>query len=465
MDAWITEERTALVTDLYQLTMLQAYWHEGMTGEATFDLFVRRLPDHRNYLLFCGLESALDYLEQFRFTEADLAYLGTLPQFRAGFLDWLRDFRFTGSVRAIAEGSVVFPTEPLMQVTAPIAEAQLAETFLLNQVTSQTVIGTKAARVVRAAQGRPVADFGMRRAHGTDAAVKGARAMHIAGVGATSNVAAGHAFGLPVTGTMAHAYIEAHEDERSALEAFAELYPETTLLVDTYDTLEGVGRVIEMAEAMGDGFRVGAIRLDSGDLVELAREARRRLDASGLGDVKLIASSSLDEYRLTELIAAGAPIDAFGVGTRLATSEDSPTIDSVYKLSAYDGAPRMKLAEEKTTLPGRKQVVRFISESGRLVHDVIGMEGEDLPGEPLLRTVMTNGARTGAGRESLETLRARAARHLDALPERLHDLERTVVPYPVRLSEAMRKHRDRVRKNLRETHGLDGPRAEKRAGA
>lgn len=456
-DAWVDFDDAALATDLYQLTMLQAYWVEGMAAEATYDLFVRRLPPHRNYLVACGLESVLDFLETMRFTEAALDYLGTLGLFRADFVAWLRTFRFTGSVRAVPEGTVVFPDEPILSVTAPIAQAQLVETFLLNQVTVQTVLASKAARVVRAAQGRPVTDFGMRRAHGIDAAIKGARAMYVAGVASTSNVEAGRVFGIPVTGTMAHAYIEAHDDELDAFRAFTALYPETTLLVDTYDTLEGVDRVIALARAQGDAFRVRALRLDSGDLRSLARAARARLDAAGLESVQLFASNSLDEYRITELIAAGAPIDGFGVGTRLAASTDSPTIDSVYKLVAYEGRPRMKLAEDKTTLPGPKQLYRHADAQGRFTHDTLATAGEPpLDGAvPLLVEVLREGARTDAGRDTLAQARRRAADGLARLPERLHELEATPFVYPVARSPRLAALRDTVQADLRRRHGLD----------
>lgn len=456
MDAWITENRTALVTDLYQLTMLQAYWREGLTGEATFDLFVRRLPRNRNYLLFCGLESILDYLENLAFRDEDIDYLATVPQsgsgteplFRDDFLEWLRSFRFTGDVRAMPEGSVFFPGEPVLSVTAPIAEAQLAETFLLNQVTVQTLLASKAARIVRAAHGRTVVDFGMRRAHGTDAAMKGARSFFIAGVESTSNVAAGRAFDIPLTGTMAHSYIEAHANEIDAFEAFQRLYPHTTLLIDTYDTPAGVDRVIDMANTLGDAFQVGALRLDSGDLIALSREVRKRLDAAGLEPIKLFASSSLDERRIAEMIAAGAPIDGFGVGTRMTTSQDSPTLDTVYKLAAYSGSPKMKLSEDKATLPGLKQVWRTTEDNGRFAHDTIGTAEKPLEGNPLLHLVMRDGEKTDVGRDSLEMVRERAAQQLDALPERLHELETTPFAYAVRLSPALRERQASTQRRL-----------------
>lgn len=443
----------ALLTDLYQLTMMQAYWREGLTAPATFDLFVRRLPAERNVLLACGLDDALAYLERLRFSDADLAFLARQPAFHDDFLETLREFRFTGSVRAVPEGTPVFHTEPLLEVTAPMPEAQLVETYLLNQITFQTVAASKAARVVEAAQGRALADFGMRRIHGTDAAMKGARAFYVAGVDATSNVQAGAVYGIPLSGTMAHSYIQAHESERDAFRAFADLYPETTLLVDTYDTLDGVRRVIRLAEELGERFRVHALRLDSGDYAELARAARLLLDDAWLDEVQLFVSGGLDEHQIADLVAAGAPIDGFGVGTRMSVSSDAPTLDTVYKLSAYDGHPRMKLAEGKQTLPGRKQVFRQ-RDGGEAVRDVIGLYDEALDGEPLLVPVMEDGARLEAGHETLETMRDRARREWARLPERLRALDPAEEPYPVELSSRLGVLRDEVQAALREQHGL-----------
>jgi nicotinate phosphoribosyltransferase len=436
----------ALLTDLYQLTMMQAYWREGLTAPATFDLFVRRLPAERNVLLAAGLDDALDYLEALHFSDADLAFLSERPEFHDDFLDYLRDFRFSGEVRAVPEGTPVFHTEPLLEVTAPLPEAQLVETFLLNQLTVQTVLASKALRVVHAAGGRTVADFGMRRMHGTDAAMKGARAFYIAGVDATSNVQAGAVYGIPITGTMAHAYIEAHASEQEAFRAFAELYPETTLLVDTYDTLEGVRRVIRLAEEWGEGFRVRALRLDSGDYASLSRTARAMLDDAGLDRVQLFVSGGLDEYRVAALVAEGAPIDGFGVGTRMGTSSDAPTVDSVYKLVAYAGEGRMKLSTGKATLPGRKQAFRQF-DGDTAVRDVIGLADEALEGEPLLLPVMRDGARLAAS-DALPVMRERARREFARLPERIRRLEPADPSYPVEVSEALTAQRDRVRAEI-----------------
>lgn len=433
----------ALFTDFYQLTMLQAYVLEGMDETATFDLFVRRMR-HRNYLVACGLDTALAFLEQLRFTDEAIAYLRTLGLFRDSFLDYLQDFRFTGDVYAMGEGTPVFADEPLLEVVAPMGEAQLVETLLLNQITFQTGIASKASRVVHAAQGRTVADFGMRRMHGWDAAMKAARACHVAGVGATSNVLAAQRYGLTPTGTMAHSYIEAHENEMDAFRAFAEIYPETTLLVDTYDTLDGVRKVIRLARDLGDDFRVQALRLDSGDLVALAKDARALLDDAGLTDVRLFASNSLDEHAIQDLLEQKAPIDGFGVGTRLGTMADQPYLDSVYKLSAYAGQDRMKLSSEKSNLPGRKQVYRFFDQ-GKATHDLIATAEETLDGTPLLECVMQGGERTETGRRTLDEVRVHCKESVAQLPGRLLALDEADPPYPVTLSDDLQRKLERVR--------------------
>jgi nicotinate phosphoribosyltransferase len=427
----------ALLTDLYELTMLQAYWREGLCGEAVFSLSCRRLPEERNYLLACGLAAALDYLENLRFSESDLADLAALDVFSEAFLAWLRDFRFTGDVYAPAEGTPVFPNEPLLEVVAPLPEAQLAESFVMNQIHLQTLLASKAARAVQAAQGRRVVDFGMRRMHGTDAAIQGARAFYAAGVHATSNVRAGLLHGIPVAGTMAHSYIQAHDREEDAFRAFSGLYPETVLLVDTYDTLEGVRKVAELARELGDAFRVRGIRLDSGDLAELARGARRILDAAGLGEVEIFASGNLDEYRIDELVRSGAPIAAFGVGTSMGVSADAPTIDLVYKLTEYAGSGRLKTSAGKGVLPGRKQVFR-LEGNGGAERDVIAGHDEEQPGRALLEPVMQGGKRLAAGCPSLAAVRERAAAEIAKLPARVRALEPAEPPYPVEISPALR---------------------------
>ncbi|MES3629862.1 MAG: nicotinate phosphoribosyltransferase [Longimonas sp.] len=445
----------ALHTDLYQLTMLQAYQRENMDATAVFSLFVRRLKQ-RNYLLACGLDTVLSYLEGLRFTASDRDYLRSLDDFDDDFVDGLADFRFTGDVYAVPEGTPVFANEPLLEVVAPIGEAQLVETFLLNQITYQTGYASKAARVKQAATidgtDRTVADFGMRRMHGADATLKAARAGYIAGIDATSNVAAGQTYGLPVTGTMAHSYIEAHEHEQEAFDAFADLYPRTVLLVDTYDTLDGVRRVVKMAKARGDDFQVRGIRLDSGDLGELARKSRAILDEAGLEDVNILASGGLDEHRIAELVQSGAPIDGFGVGTKLGTMEDQPYLDSAYKLAGYDGTPRMKLAPNKKNLPGRKQVYRSFDDNGTATGDVITTADASHGGEPLLQCVMRNGERTEAA-PSLAQSRTYAHDALAALPEALHALEKADT-YPVDVSQALKDRASETEAALKAAHDL-----------
>jgi len=432
-----SDRNTALLTDLYQLTMLQAYWREGLEDRAAFSLFFRRLPEARNFLIACGLDDVLRYLEDLHFTEDALDYLGRLGSFDAAFLEWLGELRFSGDVYAVPEGTPVFPQEPLVEVVAPIAEAQLIESYLINQIHLQTVLASKAARVVAAARGRKVVDFAMRRMHGTDAALKGARAFYIAGVGATSNVLAGKLYGIPVSGTMAHNYVQAHEEEADALREFLALYPETILLVDTYDSLEGVRKVVELARELGDAFAARGIRLDSGDLGALAKRAREILDAAGLEAVEIFASGLLDEYRIARLVEEGAPINGFGVGTRMGVSEDVPSVDLAYKLTEYAGVGRRKLSPQKVTLPGRKQVFRLES-GGAAARDVLAGWDESLPGRPLLAPVMKRGRRLASASPTLEGIRARAAEEIAKLPERLRGLEAAEPSYPVEMSDELR---------------------------
>lgn len=440
----MTTYSVALLTDLYQLTMLQAYAEEQMDEPAVFSLFVRRLPRERNYLLACGLDDALAYIETLRFDASALAYLASLARFSDRFLEQLARFRFTGDVYAVAEGTPVFAHEPIVEVVAPIAQAQLLETLLMNQIHLQMVVASKAARVVEAAQGRTVVDFGLRRMHGIDAGMKAARACYVAGVAATSNVAAGQAYGLPVSGTMAHSYVQAHESELDAFRAFARLYPDTILLVDTYDTIAGVRKVVQLAREMGPDFRASAIRLDSGDLAALAIESRRILDAAGLQRVQIFASSSLNEVEIARLLDAGAPIDGFGVGTEMGVSRDVPTVDIVYKLVEYAGRGRMKLSPGKEVLPGRKQVFR-VERGGVADHDILARHGEHVDGRPLLEPVMKDGVRLPAGRITLADARARAAREVATLPPRVRRNAPADPAYRVDVSVALNADRDRLR--------------------
>jgi nicotinate phosphoribosyltransferase len=447
--AWVTDETVALLLDQYQLTMAQAYWRERMFDEAGFSLFVRRLPPERNYLVACGLSDALDFLERFHFSADVISWLARFSQFSPSFLEWLAQVRFTGDVYAPLEGTPLFPNEPLLEVVAPLPEAQLVETMLLNLVNFQTIMASKASRVVTAAAGRTVVDFGLRRAHGTDAGVRAVRAFYLAGVHATSNMLAGRIYGIPVAGTMGHSYIQAHEREFDAFRQFATLYPDTTLLVDTYDTLAGVEQVIRLAQELGPAFRVRAVRLDSGDLAGLARAARERLDRAGLTGVEIFASVGLNEHEIAAMIQQGVPVDGFGVGTDLAVSRDAPGLDIVYKLTVYGGRGRLKLSSGKAILPGRKQVFRMDA-AGETQGDVLAREGELLPGRPLLQRVMHRGRRTGPT-ETLEAARARAAAELAALPEPIRHLVPAAPPYPVQVSQNLQAYAREVA--VRATHG------------
>ncbi len=435
---WVDDGSAALLTDLYELTMLHAYHREQLAEIAVFDLFVRRLPHDRNYLVACGLEDALHYLENFCFPTEAIEYLASLEGFSTDFLDDLAGLRFRGDVHAVPEGTPVFANEPILEVVAPLPEAQVVETFLLNQVSFQTMVASKAARVVTAAGARTVVEFGLRRLHGTDAGMKAARAAFIAGVGATSNVLAGKVYGIPVAGTMAHSYIEVHDSELDAFRAFVTLYPDSTLLVDTYDTLQGVRNVIRLAREMGEDFDVRAIRLDSGDLASLAVDARRLLDDAGLRGVEIFASGGLDEYRISRLIEAGAPITGFGVGTKMGVSADHPSLDTAYKLVEYAGRPRMKLSTGKSNLPGRKQVWRTES------RDVIALHDEAVEGRPLLVKVMQDGSRTQAGTRTLRQVAEHARAELERLPAALRRLEPAAGPYPVDVSPALAAEIDRL---------------------
>jgi nicotinate phosphoribosyltransferase len=344
----------------------------------------------------------------------------------------------------VPEGTPVFANEPIVEITAPIPQAQLVETFVMNQIHLQTLLASKAARVMAAARGRKVIDFGARRTHGIDAALKGARAFYIAGVDGTSNVLAGKLYGIPVAGTMAHSYVQAHGDEREAFRAFARTFPGTVLLVDTYDTLEGVRRVIELVKTAPADVTVSAVRLDSGDLTGLAKETRRLLDAAGLQQIGIFASSDLDEHRIADILETDAPIDGFGVGTSMGVSDDAPSLDIVYKLSEYRGEGRTKLSRDKPVLPGRKQVFRR-EEGGRATGDMIGRAQERLEGRPLLQLVMRGGRRTSDAATDLHAIRRRAAEEIEGLPGHVTAVEPADPPYPVRVSAALEQHHTRVR--------------------
>jgi len=437
---WVSDSNAALLTDLYELTMLQSYFDEGMNGLAVFDLFIRRLPRTRNYFVACGLEHVLHYLESFAFSEEAIDYLRSINRFSEPFLENLRQFRFTGDVYAVPEGTIVFANEPLIEIIAPLPQAQFVETFVMNQVQLATIAASKASRIVNAARGRSVVDFGARRMHGADAAIKQPRAFYIGGVDSTSSVLAGQIWGIPVAGTMAHSYILAFDNELDAFRNFVRTYPTAILLIDTYDITQGVDHVIQLARELAAEFRVSGVRLDSGDLANHALDVRRRLDEAGLQQVKIFASSSLDEYEIDRLVQSGVPMNGFGVGRHLAAASDLPVIDTAYKLAEYGGKPRMKLSESKSTLPGRKQVFRQ-SESGKSIRDVIGLVNEaGVPGRPLLEKVMENGRRLQPP-ETLSICRDRCKSELESLPEELKSLLKVEPGYPVELSAQLTQMR------------------------
>jgi nicotinate phosphoribosyltransferase len=428
-------EDAALFTDLYELTMAAAYLREGTVGPATFSLFTRRLPAGRGFLVAAGLEDALEYLRALRFSERAVARLAGLNRFEPAFLEHLAALRFTGDVRAVEEGTVLFPDEPFLEVTAPLIQAQLVETALLNLIHVQTVLASKAARVVLAADGRSVAEFGMRRSHGTDAALKAARCAYLAGCNATSDVLAGITYGIPLAGTMAHSYVAAFADELEAFRAYARAFPDNTiLLLDTYDTLEGARRAAVVAgEMAARGHRLAGVRLDSGDPLRLSREVRRILDEAGFPEVSILVSGGLDELDVERLLAAGAPIDAFGIGTRMNVSSDAPSVDLVYKLVRYDGRDVLKLSEGKETWVGAKAVYRLHDE------DILALAEERAPkdgAESLLQPVMREGELLRP-HPPLAELRARCLSQLAVLPDGARTLGRPEV-HPVRASAALR---------------------------
>lgn len=446
----LTLRDAALLTDLYELTMAASYHREGMTAPATFSLFVRRLPPGRSYLIAAGLEDVLRYLESFRFSDAALEHLRSLGLFEHGFLAHLKQIRFSGSVRAVPEGTPVFADEPLLEVTAPIAEAQLVESAVLNFCHLQTLLATKSARCVLAARGRPVVEFGLRRTHGMDAALKAVRCSYIAGVQQTSDVLGGWAYGVPQTGTMAHSYVCAFPHELDAFRAFARAFPDRTiLLIDTYDTSSAAHKAVQVARELARrGERLAGVRLDSGDLLTLSRAVRSILDAAGFADVKIFASGNLDEERIEATLAADAPVDAFGVGTRMTVSADAPYLDMAYKLVRYTGRDILKTSPGKETWVGEKQVYRRRGADGRASGDLLALRDEPTPTgtTPLLEPVMEEGRVTRA-HPSLTAIRERCAAALAALPAQVTRTNNATA-YPVQptpgLIERQREARARA---------------------
>jgi nicotinate phosphoribosyltransferase len=430
---------SVLLTDLYELTMLQAYFAERMNGTAVFELFVRKLPSQRNFLVAAGLAQVVEYLTNLRFTDEDLAWLEQTQRFEAQFVQSLRGLRFTGDVDAMREGTVFFADEPILRIVAPLREAQLVESRVMNLMHYQTLVASKAARCVIAAPARTLIDFGLRRAHGGEAGVLSARASFLAGFAGTATVEAGRLYGIPLYGTMAHSYVQAHDHEMAAFESFLRTHAgPAILLIDTYDTERAAHKVVELAaKTSAEGIVIKGVRIDSGDLGEHARRVRAILDAGGLSAVTIFASGNLDEFRLRDLVADHAPIDGFGVGTRMNTSADAPYLDCAYKLEEYDGRARRKRSEGKATWPGRKQVFRRAADDGLFASDVLTIETDHAPGVALLEPVMRNG-RLVAPLPTLEQSRRHATRQLASLPAQLASLD-PCEPYPVDISPALRQ--------------------------
>ncbi|MDD5170010.1 MAG: nicotinate phosphoribosyltransferase [Syntrophales bacterium] len=425
-----------LLTDLYQFTMLEAYLRENMDKESVFEFYVRALPQRRAFLVAAGLDSVLAFLESVRFSGEEMKYLTKTGRFSSRLLDYLSSFRFAGDVYALPEGTICFADEPLIRVVAPIPMAQLMESRLINLLHFETTIASKAVRCLLAAEGRVLVDFGLRRAHGAEAGMLAARASYIAGFSGTATVMAGAAYDIPLFGTMAHSYVEAYRSEEEAFIAFARANPgNVTFLIDTYDTLKGAHHAAKAAKAVAkEGIITRAVRLDSGDLLSLSKGVRRILDEHGFRNIHIFASGNLDEQIIHELMEAGAPIDGFGVGTKLDTSNDAPYLECAYKLTEYDGKPRMKKSSGKATLPGRKQVFRRFT-NGLMTGDTITLEGDEQDGSSLMEKVMAGGGRLSPKKHPKE-IAAYVKNQLDALPEYLRRLGRTST-YPVEISPSL----------------------------
>jgi nicotinate phosphoribosyltransferase len=428
---------SALLTDLYQLNMMQAYLDRGETKTAVFEFFVRKLPRDRGFLIAAGLEQVLEFLTQLRIAPEELDWLASSGRFGKNVLDYLAGLRFTGDIHAMPEGTVFFAGEPILRVTAPLPEAQLIETRVINLLQFQSMIAAKAARMVLAAPGKRLVDFGLRRAHGAEAGLLAARASYIAGFAGTATVLADKRFGIPIFGTMAHSYVQIHDDETEAFENFARARPKNLiLLIDTYDTEAAARKVVALAPRLkAAGISIAGVRLDSGDLIALSKSVRRILDEGGFSDVTIFASGGIDETVIAKLMRSGAPIDGFGIGSSLTTSYDAPGLDCVYKLEEYAGLPRRKRSAGKATWPGRKQVWRRFAADGRMAGDTLSVEDDKQPGEPLIELVMQGGKRVGPA-PTLAQIRERAAWDLGRLPEPLRSLEADA-SYPVEVSETL----------------------------
>jgi nicotinate phosphoribosyltransferase len=440
--------KNPLLTDLYQLTMMQGYLDRQMHETAVFEFSIRTLPEQRGFFLAAGLETVIEFLEALKFSVEELTYLSKSGRFSKALIDYLAQFRFGGDVDAMPEGSVFFPDEPILRIVAPLPVAQFIETRVINLLHVQTLLASKAARCFLAAGGRArLIDFGLRRAHGSEAGLWAARSSYIAGFDGTSTVLAEHLYGIPAFGTMAHSFIEAHDNEKEAFIHFAESNPRiVTLLIDTYDTVAGASKVVEIRETLArQGIKIRGVRLDSGDLLDLSRKVRTIFDRSGMRDVQIFASGNIDEYAIHDLLSAGAPIDAFGVGTRLDTSSDIPYFDCAYKLMEYAGQPRLKKSEGKATWPGRKQVFRSF-QGDRMAGDILTLEGDRQEGTPLIEPVMRGGRRIGDPAR-LSDIRNYALRQISGLPEGLKSLTRSS-PYPVAVSPALKGLKASIEKKL-----------------
>jgi len=441
---------SALLTDLYQLTMLQTYYEHGMTGTAVYELFFRRLPPKaRNFFVAAGLEQVVEYLEGLRFLPEEIEWLAAQNRFTKDTLDRLASLRFTGDVDAIPEGTVFFANEPMIRIVAPLPVAQLVETRVMNILHFQTMIASKAARAAIQAPDKVLVDFGLRRAHAAEAGLYAARATYLAGMAGTATVLAGKLYGVPLFGTMAHSFIQAHDSEMAAFENYARSHPDNiTFLIDTYDTEAAAHKVVQLAPKLArDGIRIRAVRLDSGDLAQHARNVRKIFDDGGLQDVKIIASGGVDEFALRDLLnVQKAPIDGFGIGSGMDASYDVPTLDCAYKLQEYKGQPRRKRSEGKATWPGRKQIFRSYDSASRMSGDLLALETERGLGEPLLKPIMRAGKRL-SGLETLAQARERCSVELGRLPDALRMLE-SVPPYPVAVSDSLKALADEVDRNL-----------------
>ncbi len=452
----LTPYELALSTDLYELTMASSYHALGKSGRAVFSLFVRKFPPHRHFFVVAGVNELLERLHALSFDEEARAYLRSLPVLRPEFVETLRDFRFEGDVWAVREGTVIFPEEPILEVEAPIEQAQLVETLVLNTVHYPTLIATKAARCVLAAPGKTLVDFGLRRTPSLDAGLAAARAAYLAGFAATSDVLAGARYGIPVSGTVAHSYIESFPSELEAFRAFARTYPgDPILLIDTYDTVRGAEHAVIVARELAqEGRRVRAVRLDSGDLVALSKAVREILDRAGFPDIQIFASGGLDEYELAALVAAGAPIDGFGVGSKLGTSADAPLADMAYKLVEYDGQPTLKLSTGKRTLVGAKQIWRRVGPDGTYLEDLIALRDEPSPGPewiPLMRPVMRRGEILDL--PGLSELRDHHREEMARFPAWFRTLDPEAT-YPVRLSARLAEWQAAAERAVRQREGL-----------